>query len=110
MKKRILFTVIFALLFSALSGICSFAAEHGTLSLSASGAVKAGETVTLSVKLTGAANIDGIALTPTYDESKFELTGGSWKVNGIISDFSLETKDGVIAFSEGTAINTTSLL
>lgn len=109
MKKRILFTVILTLLLSALLGIGSFAAQHGTLALSSSGAVKAGETVTLSVKLTGATDIDGIAVTPTYDEKLFELTGGTWKISGVMTDFSLTTKDGVIAFSEGTAINTTIL-
>lgn len=109
MKKRILFTLVFALMLSAFLSIGTFAAQHGTLSLSASGAVKAGDTVTLSVKLTGAEKIDGIAVTPVYDETKFELTGGSWKVNGIITDFSVDTKDGVIAFAEGTSINTTIL-
>ena len=109
MKKKVLFTVICMLMLSVCLGLSSYAARHGTLSLSPSGTVKAGETVTLSVKLEGAADIDGIAITPTYNEAQFELTGGTWKVSGVMTDFSLDTKDGVIAFSQGTALDTTIL-
>ena len=109
MKKRILFVLIFSLMLMAFSGINSFAAQHGALSLSASGPVKAGETVVLSVMLKDAADINGIAVTPIYDENLFELTEGTWKISGIITDFSMETKDGVIAFDEGISIDTTIL-
>ncbi len=109
MKKRVFILLLTTIMVVLASAIRLYAAESGSVSVSASGSCKAGETVTLTVKLSGAADVNGIAVTPTFDSDIFELTDGTWKVSGIISDFSVESGDGVIAFAEGTDLNTSIL-
>jgi len=64
-----------------------------------------GEVVTVSVSLRNGAGIAGIAVAPIYDKEVFELVGGSWSLVGSVSDFNLQTGDGVIAFSGSREIN-----
>ncbi len=104
--KKGLFAALFAALLLVTLLVPGVSAAAGKVSLSASGAPQAGKTVTLTVKLSDATNVSGIAVTPTFDKGQFTLTDGKWVAEGgLISDFSVENGDGVIAFAAPTKVS-----
>ena len=105
MKKKLIAVLLAALLLAVLL-MPSVSAAAGKVSLTASAAAPAGKTITLTVKLTGASKVSGIAVTPTFDKGQFTLTAGKWVAEGgLISDFSVENGDGVIAFAAPTNVD-----
>lgn len=69
------------------------------------GTVTADGTVVITVGVTDAADVKAIAVVPTYDAETFALVSGTWLVSGALADFSLESGDGVLAFSGPTELD-----
>lgn len=67
-----------------------------------------GDTVTVDIVLENVPALKSLAVKDiTYDSSKLELVGGTWKnVNGaVISDWNSADKNAVLAFSSNTDLN-----
>lgn len=113
MKKqtiaRITTVILAVLILTLLMSISVFAASTSA-TVSSSGKVARGDSITFSVKINNGKGIQGIAVVPNYDKSVFELVSGEWVVTGgLMPDFSVENGDGVVAFSPAVDINTTVL-
>lgn len=68
---------------------------------------EAGKAVTVSVSIENCPLIKSMAIMPIYDDDLLELHSGEWKIsNALLSDnWSAETGDAVIAFSDPVDIN-----
>ena len=113
MKKqtiaRLTTVILAALILTFLMSISVFAASTSA-TVSSSGKVACGDTITFSVKINNGSGIQGIAVIPSYDKTVFELVSGEWVITGgLMPDFSVENGDGVVAFSPAVDINTTVL-
>ncbi len=87
------------------SALSASAAGTASVSLSAPASAEAGSEFSVTVNVNGAAAIKGIAVTAVYDAMQFTLVKGEFLVSGVLQDFSIDTKDGVIAFASPTDIN-----
>lgn len=84
----------------------SFSVYAGTAAaVSCADEASAGDTVTVTVSISGGSALKGIAVIPSYDSDVFELTGGSWLIKGALADFSVSNGDGVIAFETSTDVD-----
>lgn len=85
--------------------ISAFAAGTPTATLTSKGSAAAGEEIAVTVNINDAQDIRGIAITVVYDEMQYTLVSGEFLVSGVLQDFDVAKKDGVIAFSSATDIN-----
>lgn len=102
MKKILLISAFLLCLLPVFSVSVSAAAPTASLGFSAGG-IRAGETVTVTVKISGCSTAS-LGIIPSYDTGTFELVSGEWLVSGsMLADFS----DGcaVIAYTSPTAFN-----
>lgn len=109
MKKQNI-TKLSAILLTLVALIAVFAvtasASDAQAEVSSSGSVNRGEEITFTVSINNAEGVQGISVTPEFDENAFELVGGEWILaGGFMSDFSTETGDGVFAFASANNVN-----
>ena len=103
-------TVILAALLSTLLISISIFAASTSATVSSSGKVARGNSITFNVKINNGSGIEGIAVIPSYDITVFDLVSGEWIITGgLMPDFSVENGDGVIAFNPAADINTAVL-
>lgn len=96
MKK--LLSCLFAIIILAISVIPCFAASP-SLSLSASDySVKAGDTVSVTVSLSGVSDISAIYLTVSYNPDEFEYLSGTAKTGGIFATEYVNTSAGSVTY------------
>lgn len=107
MKKTLNFLIVLVLVLSLFSVLCISASAAGnpTVNLSAKESVPAGEEFTVTVNINGAEDVRGIAITAVYDAAQFTLVNGEFLMSGVLQDFDVSTKDGVIAFAAPTEVN-----
>lgn len=104
---RIVSILLLVVVITALGSITVFASSNTSATVSSSGKVARGDSITFSVKINNGSEISGIAIIPSYDKSVFDLVSGEWVITGgLMPDFSVENGDGVIAFSPAKDINT----
>lgn len=101
--KKVLFLLTTLALLMALT-VTAYAAT-ASASVASSGSVYKGEEITFTVSLSNATGIRGIAAVPDYDTNTFELVSGQWLKTGILTDFSVSTGDGVVAFDSATDVS-----
>lgn len=110
MKKQVISKIAFAIL--ATLALCMaasmtiFASDHASAYVYSKSNAQVGEEVTFTVDVNNGDNIKAMMITPDYNKNAFELVDGEWLVkNSLLSDFSLDTGDGVIAFDGGVSVN-----
>lgn len=104
---KIVSILLIAVMIVAAWSIAVSASGNTTATVSSSGKVSRGDSITFSVNINNGSGISGIAIIPSYDKSVFELVSGEWVITGgLMPDFSVENGDGVIAFSPAKDINT----
>lgn len=68
--------------------------------------VKRGDSVTVSVSVSGCENADTGSVAINYDNSKFEITSGGWTISGTqLKDFQTANGDGVFMLSSVGSVN-----
>lgn len=108
MKKIVSAALLAACLL--LGAILTAYAEGPAATLTASAQeVKAGETVTFTVSLSGAEGVSSGSVALTYDESKFEYVSSEWARGGdaTLANYDEAKKLGAIAFGEVTDLSGT---
>ncbi len=96
MKK--LLACLFAIIILLLNIIPCFAASP-TLSLAASDyTVKAGDTVSVTVSLSGVSDVSAILLTVSYNPDEFELLSGTEKAGGLFATEFIKPASGSITY------------
>lgn len=99
--------LLLIVIIAVVGSIAAFASSNTSATVSSSGQVARGDSITFSVQINNGNRISGIAIIPSYDKSIFELVSGEWIITGgLMPDFSVENGDGVIAFSPAQDINT----
>ena len=94
------------LLICATTSITALAATNTSAYVSSGTEVSRGEEITFTVGINNGTEIQAIMIVPEFDSNAFELVSGSWTLTGgLMSDFSVSTGDGVIAFSSGISVN-----
>ena len=95
-KKLILWLMVMALLIG-LSCVTVLAADVGaSLTLSDTEAER-GDTLTLTVSLSGENKMKSAMVIANFDSDALELVSGEWLINGDIRNFDMEMKGGVFA-------------
>ncbi len=107
---RLLTTVLVILMLSIATSITAFAGTNASAYVTSNGATSRGEAITFSVGISNGTGVQSILIIPTYDSSAFELVSGAWTLSGgLMSDFSVSSGDGAIAFNPGISVNGTVL-
>ena len=100
-KKVLLTIALLSLAFILVLPV--FAAGGGTASVTSSGGVLPGDSITFTVTISNADPVLAAMIKPTFDANVFELVSGKFLKSGVMADFS--GGDGVIAWAEPTNIN-----
>ena len=83
-----------------------FADETASAYVTSDTEVLRGQEITFTVGIDNGTGIQAIMIVPDYDSNAFELVSGNWTLTGgLMSDFSVSTGDGVIAFNSGISID-----
>ena len=107
---RIVVIFFAVLMIGMTTTITALAATNASAQVSSKTEVSRGEEITFTVEITNGPGVQGILIIPSYDSSTFELVSGAWTLSGgLMSDFSVSTGDGAIAFNPGISVNGTVL-
>ena len=94
-------SLILAILLIASLCITAYAAE---LSISSDvKTVSKGDTVKLTVSLSGCADANTMGISISYNKNQFSLESGDWIINGLLSDFDESMNKGVFAVADKSA-------
>ena len=103
-SKKIATALILALIMIATISSVAFAESAVYATIESDSEVLRGKEIEFYISI-GGRGIRGIAVVPIFNNEAFSLVSGSWMVDGMISDFSLEEGNGVIAFASPTDVN-----
>jgi transcription elongation factor Elf1 len=107
--KRFASALILTLIIIAMNSTVAFAESDMYSTIESDSEVLRGEEIEFCISIVGGRGIKGIAIVPIFNNEAFSLVSGSWMINGMISDFSLEEGDGVIAFASPTDVDGVAL-
>lgn len=104
--KRLLAILLGVVLAVSMLTVTALAAEPDITCRVSKTDVKLGETVTVTVSISGYEPIKSAGIALDYDQDVFEVVSGRWLVsNPLISDFDTEKLNAVFAYSKAQDIN-----
>ncbi len=107
MKRKVSFIlcIVMVLAMCTLCAFVSFAEDAKAETKLSVESGKVGDTITMTVSLSGAEKAKSMMVTAVYDPAVLKLVGGEWLVSGFLSDFKADKNAGVVAFQKATDVN-----
>ncbi len=105
--KRLFSIIIAAAMLLSMFSIIVTAVDPAMVIIDSASGVKRGDTVTLTVSVSGSAPAKSMSVTPFYDSNVLTMISGTWLLsNALLSDpWNISTGDAVIAYGSETDIN-----